>query len=305
MQRPRIVTAAGAITRRGQRNDVVIDESAGVVRRYPRTPAALAELELSAARAAAAHARGLPAPVVIDVVAGPLGTAHLVLPLVGGVGLSPAVTGALAPGGRERLVADLVGLLGAMRSLDAQGWPGDPILWSERWATLGGRLRREVVPLIGNHPGSHLAAGQIAGAEEAADAAGNLGLTHGDLGGENLHVDPGTGALLGVLDWDDAAPGDPAVDLAALRVHAEPWLADALLIADPSLRELVARAEAYVGTFALQQALWGLDTGDVKEVDEGLATYRCVSSSPTVTPSTSSPSASNADRTTEKASPEE
>ena len=77
-----------------------------------------------------------------------------------------------------------------------------------------------------------------------------------------------------MLDWDDAAPGDPAVDLAAVRVHAEPWLSEALLVADPSLQELVARAEVYVGTFALQQALWGLESGDADEVADGLSAYR-------------------------------
>ena len=56
--------------RQGQRNDVVLDVRAGVVRRYPRTAAALADLDLSAARAAAARAAGLPAPEVLEVVRG-------------------------------------------------------------------------------------------------------------------------------------------------------------------------------------------------------------------------------------------
>ena len=77
-------------TRRGQRNDVVVDASAGVVRRYPRTKAAWADLDLSAARVTAARSVGLPVPEVLEVVHGPLGRAHVVLSLVGGVGLSPA-----------------------------------------------------------------------------------------------------------------------------------------------------------------------------------------------------------------------
>ena len=88
-----------------------------------------------------------------------------------------------------------------------------------------------------------------------------------------------SGAVVGVLDWDDAAPGDPALDLAALRAHAEPWLTAALLEEDPSLAALHARADAYLAAFPLQEALWGLDSGDDQAVARGLAPYRSTSPS--------------------------
>ncbi|MGI5499727.1 aminoglycoside phosphotransferase family protein [Lentzea sp. CA-135723] len=43
-------------------------------------------------------------------------------------------------------------------------------------------------------------------------------LVHGDLGGSNVHWSP-DGKLLGVLDWDMAMPGDPAVDAACMAWH--------------------------------------------------------------------------------------
>ena len=215
------------------------------------------------------------------------------------------MTSGLDGSSRQRLVADLVALLAGLRDARTAGWPGEARPWAERWTHLCSRLRGEVVPLIGDEAGTDRALRQLAAAEVAAAATGDRALAHGDLGGENVHVDPVTGAVVGVLDWDDAAPGDPAVDLAAVRVHAEPWLAEALLAADPSLRDLVARAEAYVGTFALQQALWGQEAGDADSVADGLSGYRSARSSPTGTSSTSSPSAARASRTTAKASPEE
>ena len=256
--------------RRGQRNDVVLDVGGWCRTALPAYGAALADLELSAARVVAAGRVGLPAPVVLDVVPGPLGDAHLVLTLVGGVGLSPRSPPASTRRAGSAWSPTWSRCWDCCGRADAVEWPGDPLPWAERWAELGTRLRHEVVPLIGADAGTRQAVRQIAAAEAAAGAAGDRGLTHGDLGGENVHVDPVTGAVLGVLDWDDAAPGDPAVDLAAVRVHAEPWLAAALLAADPSLLELVARAEAYVGTFALQQALWGVESGDADEVRDGL-----------------------------------
>ncbi|RBY91415.1 aminoglycoside phosphotransferase family protein [Blastococcus sp. TF02A-30] len=43
-------------------------------------------------------------------------------------------------------------------------------------------------------------------------------LVHADLGAGNVHWDA-TGGLVGVLDWDLALPGDPAVDAACMAWH--------------------------------------------------------------------------------------
>jgi aminoglycoside phosphotransferase (APT) family kinase protein len=41
-------------------------------------------------------------------------------------------------------------------------------------------------------------------------------LIHNDLEGEHMLLNPSTGDLIGVIDWTDAALGDPAIDLAGL-----------------------------------------------------------------------------------------
>ena len=43
-------------------------------------------------------------------------------------------------------------------------------------------------------------------------------LVHGDLGGSNVHW-TADGKLLGILDWDLAMPGDPAIDAALMAWH--------------------------------------------------------------------------------------
>lgn len=53
-------------------------------------------------------------------------------------------------------------------------------------------------------------------------------LIHGDLWYENLLVEPSSGALTGVLDWEDAAVGDPAQDLATLHHLGDTFAADML-----------------------------------------------------------------------------
>jgi aminoglycoside 2''-phosphotransferase len=256
----------------GQRHDVVINESADVAWRFPRTAEALSTFDLSAERFRAAAEIGL-APAVVEVVTGPLGTARMGTRLVRGTGMSGATTEGLGPRARARLVRDLVALLGGLRSVQPPSWPGSDLTWAERWALLTERLRSAVVPLIGSADGRRRAETELTYARRAAQAPGAGGLVHGDLGGENVVIDPLTGEVTGVLDWDDAGPGDPAVDLAAIRAHAPTWLTEGLFTADPTLGALRRRADAYLATFPLQQALWGLESGDDAEVDEGLADY--------------------------------
>jgi aminoglycoside phosphotransferase (APT) family kinase protein len=266
------LTPAEIDVRSGQRHDVVLTSSEAW--RFPRTAAALNVLVRSADRARAAHELGLPAPAVVDVVPGALGVARMGLERVQGIGLSPRVTQTLPLPSQGRLAADLVALLTALRTARPTSWPADDEDWASRWERLADRLRAEVLPMIASSPGRRRAEAEVSAAVSAATAARTMGgLTHGDLGGENVLLDPACGAVVGVLDWDEATPGDPAVDLAAISAHAQPWLVAAIHDEDPTLRELTQRSAAYQGTFALQQALWGLESGNPGEVAEGLATY--------------------------------
>lgn len=308
----------------GQRHDVVLDHAERVAWRFPRTTAALAAFPVSVARTRAAHAVGLPAPEVLALLDGPLGTARVGLRQLDGVGMSREVVDCLAPDARNVLVAGLAGLLGALSSVDQVAWPDAPTdprpegsgcsggragaeptarpvcsaqAWQQGWLDLGRRLRSEVLPLIGSEPGQLAAQADIVAAETTAGSVGAYGLTHADLGGANVLLEVSTGAITGVLDWDDAGPGDPAVDLAAVLAHAPQWLSEAILTADPAVAAMAQRAEAYIRTFALQQALWGVESGVEAEVTSGLAHYRAMG--------TSVPSADSASRTTVYARPAE
>ncbi|THV29054.1 phosphotransferase family protein [Glycomyces paridis] len=49
-----------------------------------------------------------------------------------------------------------------------------------------------------------------------------LTLVHGDAAPGNLLADPGTGRLVAILDWGDAARADPAIEFAKLPLRAVP-----------------------------------------------------------------------------------
>jgi len=321
------------LDRRGMRNDVLVDRLAGVVYRFPRYADDLVLLPLTAARLDAVRALGVPAPRVIGgVLAGELGRAHLVLTHVPGIALDDDAVPDLPPAVLDRLGADLGRILVRLRHLPADGWPEPVPDWVELWTSMADRCRARVLPLLGRAAAAQ-AVDDLAAAVDAARVA-PAGLVHGDLGGVNVRLDPATGDVTGVIDWDAATPGDAAGDVAAVRALAVPgrrpdpppaMLAQfppgddegagyeqvirSMVRAEPSLREDLARFAAYLATWPLQGALYGVEHADRRLVEDGLTRYSTWNSSTWRADSASRASAASsasplsASRTTEAASP--
>ena len=69
--------------------------------------------------------------------------------------------------------------------------------------------------------------------------------------------------------------GDPATDLAALitpHSYGEEFLAR-LVPAYPGIADLVERARFYMGTFVLQEALFGVEHDDKEAFERGIADF--------------------------------
>jgi len=101
-------------------------------------------------------------------------------------------------------------------------------------------------------------------------------LRHGDFGTVNLLYDPQAQIITGVIDFGNAALGDPALDFAAIMApfgYSESFVRRFEPIY-PLDETLLARARFYVSTFALQQALYGVVHGDVRAFEAGIAIYR-------------------------------
>ena len=99
-------------------------------------------------------------------------------------------------------------------------------------------------------------------------------LTHGDLGPEHVLVGP-TGDLVGVLDWEEAAIGDPAWDF-AWWLHEMPDEGERALAAyggppDPAFR---ARARLAWSLMPWYEVAYGVDTRAETFVDSGLRGVR-------------------------------
>jgi aminoglycoside 2''-phosphotransferase len=97
-------------------------------------------------------------------------------------------------------------------------------------------------------------------------------LVHGDFGTANILHDPRARRVTGVIDFGEARLDDPAVDLAAV-LWGPAELVAAIETAYGRTNELRQRIRFYAGTFALQEALFGLDQRDAGALRRGLAPY--------------------------------
>jgi len=99
------------------------------------------------------------------------------------------------------------------------------------------------------------------------------GLVHGDFGTGNILHDPARLTATGVIDFGHAGVGDPAVDLAALPWTPRPFF-EGLAAAYPDVDVTADRVRFYRGTFALQEALFGVEQGDESAFRAGIGPYR-------------------------------
>ena len=264
--------------RTGRESDLAFDEAGGRVYRFPRHPRAAADLPRQAALLGALPALGVPIPrVVASDLTAPPGRAYVATRLLPGRPLAYAAVEALDRDGRRRLAGDLARLLASLRrSGKAAGLAGllAPARDWRWWAGVEERASRALLHLLPPESRTRAQAELAAAVAAAQEAPAEPALTHGRLGGENVLIDPGSGRLTGILDWSEAAPGDPALDLAALSRDLNGEVLEHLFGAAPVLLGDVRRAHAYAATFDLQEALAGFEAGDLAAVAAGLDTYR-------------------------------
>ena len=162
---------------------------------------------------------------------------------------------------RERFAADLGRFLGALHGVtlaeaSATGVP-DGDYWRGVYAPLVAQCR------------PHLAARTAALLDTIATAFAPMvaraprALVHGDISGWHTLVAP-DGALAGVIDFGEAAIGDPAIDLAGvLNDRSRAFLGRVVAHYAHSLdREALARAEVYIALAPLFTMRTALHTGD-------------------------------------------
>jgi aminoglycoside 2''-phosphotransferase len=102
----------------------------------------------------------------------------------------------------------------------------------------------------------------------------NTVLTHGDFGASNILWDPKREEITGIIDFGETEIGDPAYDFAGLLAsYGQPFVKKCLSLY-PDGDKIFERMSFYKSTFALQEALHGVENDDREAFESGMKGYR-------------------------------
>ncbi len=145
-----------------------------------------------------------------------------------------------------------------------------------RWTDFYQRVEEKVFPYMRPDARREVARRFAAYLGDQANFEHPLTLVHGDFGPGNILFDRVARRVTGVIDFGSAGLDDPAVDFAALIgpfSYGEAFLRRfAKTYRIPP--EALERARFYASTFALQDAVYGIEHGDAQAFEMGIASYR-------------------------------
>src|SRR6185437_5396087 len=239
-------------------DNLVYEARDGTVRRFPRTPEARAAClrQFRFLPNLAAHLPvAIPAPSYWD-------GAELVYPKLKGEPLAPGMLEHVDTAG---VAGEIAAFLRALHSLPVD----DAIRWGMPARSRTTQLLEaadRVLPLI--PPELRAAAWDWrAGFVEMPHPSVPI---HGDLWYENILVDPQTGRITGVLDFDQAGIGDPAWDLAT-QLHCGRTFAEQVFEAYPFKdATLWMRAKALFRLRPFEGLDWAVRNNEPAEFEDGL-----------------------------------
>ncbi|WMM34355.1 aminoglycoside phosphotransferase family protein [Shouchella clausii] len=97
---------------------------------------------------------------------------------------------------------------------------------------------------------------------------------HGDFGSSNILWNPESSRITGIIDFGGSCLGDPAYDFAGILSSYGRHFFDMCISLYPNDSELSDRANFYKSTFALQEALHGIENDDKQAFESGIKGFR-------------------------------
>ena len=98
-------------------------------------------------------------------------------------------------------------------------------------------------------------------------------LRHGDFGTGNIIYNPESLSIVGIIDFGGIAIGDPARDFAGLHISYGEEFYEMCTSNYPEMEQAFDRVIFYCGTFALQEALFGVENDDKEAFQDGMEEY--------------------------------
>ncbi|WP_179218535.1 phosphotransferase family protein [Saccharibacillus sp. O23] len=137
---------------------------------------------------------------------------------------------------------------------------------------LAARAREELFPRL-SAGAREAAARDLEALASESERAGRQALIHGALGPAHLLWDAVEASVCGAIGFGSARTGDPARDLGSLSAVYGTAFYERCIALYAGDEALDKRARLYARLMPLQEALYGLDTGDDETLNYGLEAY--------------------------------
>lgn len=272
---PDLAIETAYLNREGQYNDVLVVNEA-LIFRFAKVPAALQTLrrEMIILESIREHITlAIPNPTYHNLGTSTIGEAFVGYPMIPGEPLWRDLFGTIDdPGALETIACQLATFLRELHAIPVEGVPIElPIedglaTWIDMYRRIQDKLYAHMRPDARDQVTAHFEAYLSNPHAYAFEPV----LRHGDFGTGNLIYDPDAGHMAGVVDFGGAGLGDGATDMAGLlSSYGELFLARCARYY-PEIKAATKRIQFYYGTFALQEALFGIENGDDEAFAAGM-----------------------------------
>jgi len=264
----------------GRFNNILVVNNA-IIFRFPRYSwvAANLQFEIALLRGLKEFVKlSIPEPMNDDQQMQPLDKAFLSYPMIRGMPLWRTVVEGLDPETLDVVIAQLAIFLNELHGVPHGAIPHNlqNLDSRDRWADIYEQVREHLFSYM--RIDSRRAVAQHF--ESFLDNPRNFNfmptLRHGDPGPGNILFDPPSRKISGLIDFDFAGLGDPAVDwsiILAPCLYGEMFV-ERFLCANRIDEETLARAAFYRGTWTVQEALRTFHAGEKKDFERVIAVYR-------------------------------
>jgi aminoglycoside 2''-phosphotransferase len=282
---PDLTIERAYLNREGQYNDVLVvneglDGRDALVFRFAKYPASLQTLRRETAilqRIRPHITLAIPHPIYQSLDTGTIGETFVGYPMIAGKPLWGELFQTINDDTvLDRLACQLATFLRELHTLPVSELSSielplddDPETYASMYARIRDKLfvymRPDARVQIADHFESYLSDPRIYDFEPV--------LRHGDFGTGNLIYDPDAQRIAGVIDFGFAGLGDAASDMAGLRAGFGKAFLERCARTYPEIHAASRRIQFYYGTFALQEALFGIENDDPEAFEAGIAQF--------------------------------
>ncbi|MAT99996.1 MAG: aminoglycoside 6'-acetyltransferase [Anaerolineaceae bacterium] len=272
---PDFVVETAVFNQEGQYNHVLLVNDA-IVFRFPRFEGGVEQLALETKILTAVQSYlplPVPNPVYVQFQNPAVGQAFMGYKLVPGEPLMPKAFAKISD--KTAVATQIAHFLQALHAVPIRDLIAEPLPVSdteEEWWDVYGRIQTKLFPYMRLDACKSVAHHFESVLNDPSQYQFEPVLRHGDFGTGNLLHNPDTQQMSGIIDFGFTILGDPAFDVAGLLTYGESFVQE-VAKHYPAVHDFWPRVRFYKGTFALIEALYGIENGDEQAFQRGLEAY--------------------------------